>query len=75
MDGWHEARLNKTNMTTQDNYSDATYRRSFERKLYRGGAKHECPTCKRPNALTDEQKRKGYQCDKCADLEEGCGYC
>ena len=32
-----------------------------------------CPTCKRPNRLTLEDKRRGYQCDACADRDEGLG--
>jgi len=31
-----------------------------------------CPTCKEPNKLTPKDKAKGYQCDDCANLEEGC---
>ena len=31
-----------------------------------------CPNCKRPNALTPRQARAGYQCNRCADAEEGC---
>jgi hypothetical protein len=31
-----------------------------------------CPTCKRPNMLTPADKAKGYQCDICANAEEGC---
>lgn len=34
-----------------------------------------CPTCKTPNALSLAEARKGYQCNRCADLEEGVGYC
>ena len=30
-----------------------------------------CPTCKRADALTPADVRRGYQCDRCADLEEG----
>lgn len=33
-----------------------------------------CPTCKQPNRLTPKDARKGYQCDECADRQEGCGY-
>ena len=33
-----------------------------------------CPTCKRPNVLTPRDRALGYQCDACADLEEGVGY-
>ena len=32
-----------------------------------------CPTCKRPNRLTPEDRRRGYQCDACADRDEGLG--
>lgn len=30
-----------------------------------------CPTCKAPNRLTPADRAKGYQCDKCADRDEG----
>lgn len=30
-----------------------------------------CPTCKAPNVLTPEDRRRGYQCDACADRAEG----
>jgi hypothetical protein len=30
-----------------------------------------CPTCKEPNKLTPRDKAKGYQCDDCADRDEG----
>ena len=30
-----------------------------------------CPTCGKPNRLTLADKRKGYQCDECADRAEG----
>jgi hypothetical protein len=33
-----------------------------------------CPTCKEPNRLTPADQQRGYQCDGCADREEGCGY-
>jgi len=33
--------------------------------------RHPCPTCGTPNCLTDKDKAKGYQCDRCADGEEG----
>lgn len=31
-----------------------------------------CPTCKQPDRLTPADVRHGYQCDECANLEEGC---
>lgn len=30
-----------------------------------------CPTCKEPDRLTPADRAKGYQCDQCADMEEG----
>ena len=34
---------------------------------------HECPTCHSPNKLTKRDISRGYQCDECADRQEG-GY-
>lgn len=33
-----------------------------------------CPTCKEPNRLTPADVRRGYQCDACADRDEGLGW-
>lgn len=33
-----------------------------------------CPTCKAPNRLTPADRARGYQCDACADRDEGGGY-
>jgi hypothetical protein len=33
-----------------------------------------CPTCGTPNKLTPADVRKHYQCDACADRDEGGGY-
>ena len=33
-----------------------------------------CPTCKQPNRLTPADRAHGYQCDACADRDEGAGY-
>jgi hypothetical protein len=33
-----------------------------------------CPTCKAPNRLTPADRAKGYQCDACADRDEGGGW-
>lgn len=33
-----------------------------------------CPTCGAPNRLTPEDRRRGYQCDPCADRAEGGGW-
>lgn len=32
-----------------------------------------CPTCHRKNALTPKDRARGYQCDRCADADEGIG--
>ena len=54
---------------------DARERHEFERGIARNNRRnpqrYECPTCKTPNALSHDQKQKGYQCDRCADSEEG----
>jgi hypothetical protein len=33
-----------------------------------------CPTCKEPNRLTPKDRALEYQCDACADRDEGGGY-
>ena len=33
-----------------------------------------CPTCQQPNRLTPADVRRGYQCNACADREEGPNY-
>jgi hypothetical protein len=33
-----------------------------------------CPTCKEPNRLTPADVQHGYQCDTCADRDEGQGF-
>lgn len=32
---------------------------------------HPCPTCGQPNRLTPLDVARGYQCDDCADRDEG----
>lgn len=32
-----------------------------------------CPTCRKPNRLTPADRAQGYQCDECADRDEGRG--
>jgi hypothetical protein len=33
-----------------------------------------CPTCRAPNRLTPADRARGYQCDACADRDEGGGW-
>ena len=60
--------------------SDYSYRVRRFRDPYGKSALHPgkriypCPTCGEPNRLTAKDKRKGYQCDECADRAEGTGY-
>lgn len=42
--------------------------------LLAGKREYPCPTCGEDNCLTAEDKRRGYQCDTCADRAEGYGY-
>ena len=35
---------------------------------------HPCPTCKQPNRLTAKDVQLHYQCDECADRDEGGGF-
>ena len=30
-----------------------------------------CPTCGKPDRLTPADRARGYQCDECADRDEG----
>ena len=39
--------------------------------LRNGPRRYPCPTCERPNVLSQADKNKGYQCDRCADIAEG----
>lgn len=38
--------------------------------LRAGKRNRPCPTCKEPNKLTAADAKLGYQCDRCADVEE-----
>jgi hypothetical protein len=45
------------------------------RSALRSGSRiHPCPTCGRPEMLTDADVAKHYQCDYCADAAEGLGW-
>lgn len=33
-----------------------------------------CPTCEQPNRLTPKDQALGYQCDACADRDEGLSF-
>lgn len=35
---------------------------------------YACPNCQKPNRLTRKDVELRYQCDQCADADEGYGY-
>lgn len=42
------------------------------RRATRGNPRNRpCPTCKQPNRLTPKDVALHYQCDECADRDEG----
>ena len=57
-----------------DDHERQQWQRGIDKYNKRNPSRFECPSCKKPNALSADQKRKGYQCDSCADSEEGTGY-
>lgn len=52
-------------------HDDERERFEYQKKMNRGGKHFPCPTCGRENALSAQEKAKGYQCNRCADAEEG----
>ena len=64
--------------SVSENEDDDFERRQYDRQIgaynKRNKTRYECPTCKTPDALSAWQHSKGYQCDRCADSEEGTGY-
>jgi hypothetical protein len=51
------------------------YGKSALRAATKGNPRiYPCPTCGAPNRLTPADVRKGYQCDSCADRDEGMGW-
>jgi hypothetical protein len=49
--------------------------RSALRAARRGNPRNlPCPSCRQPNRLTPADRRLGYQCDDCADRDEGGGF-
>ena len=58
---------------------EARARREFAdpggRSALRAGTRNRpCPTCRQPNRLTAKDVALGYQCDRCADRDEGFGW-
>jgi DNA-directed RNA polymerase subunit RPC12/RpoP len=42
--------------------------------LHPGHRLYPCPTCGKPNRLTRADVSRHYQCDACADRDEGGGF-
>ena len=65
-------------MSWDDDYSprfaDPGGRSSLRAASRRNPRNLPCPTCKQPDRLTPADVRQGYQCNACADRDEGGGY-
>jgi len=64
-------------MTNIFHDADVTARARWERSRRpsrRNPRSLPCPTCKEPNRLTAADRASGYQCNACADRDEGGGY-
>jgi len=71
-----------------DNYDDPMFDHIRDRQMFQSPGSNSalrratrrnprnlpCPTCEAPNRLTPADRAKGYQCDRCADRDEGVGY-
>ena len=55
----------------EDMFADPGGRSALRRASKRNPRNLPCPTCGEPNRLTPADVRRGYQCDACADRDEG----
>lgn len=57
-------------------FADPGGRSSLRASSRRNPRNLPCPTCGAKNRLTPADRARGYQCDECADRDEGrmCGY-
>ena len=55
-------------------FADPGGRSALRRATKRNPRNLPCPTCKEPNRLTPADRAHGYQCDACADRNEGGGW-
>jgi hypothetical protein len=63
MDGWGDS--------PQISFADPGGKSALRAASSRNPRNLPCPTCGEPNRLTPADKARGYQCDACADREEG----
>lgn len=52
-------------------FADIGGRSALRRATQHNPRNRPCPTCKRQNALTPKDVSLGYQCNSCADQDEG----
>ena len=52
-------------------FRDPGGRSALRRATRRNPRIYPCPTCGAQNVLTAADKAQGYQCDRCADRDEG----
>ncbi len=64
---------NKRNYLPRSDFADPFGKSALRAATKTNPRCHPCPTCKRENVLTPADVRKGYQCNYCADMEEGVG--
>jgi hypothetical protein len=56
----------------RSDFADPYGKSALRRATKANPRKYPCPTCKQKNKLTALDVRLGYQCDECADAQEGC---
>lgn len=57
-----------------DAFADPGGRSALRASSKRNPRNLPCPTCRQPNRLTPQDRSLGYQCDSCADRDEGGAY-
>ena len=56
----------------RDQFQDPGGRSALQRAKRGNPRNLPCPTCHKPNRLTPADRQRGYQCDTCANRDEGC---
>lgn len=57
----------------RDDFADPGGRSALRAASRSNPRNQPCPTCGRENVLTPKDVQRGYQCNRCADAEEGFG--
>ena len=58
----------------REQFADPGGRSALRASSQRNPRDLPCPTCGEPNRITPADRARGYQCDSCADRDEGGGY-